>query len=137
MTKQRRLFSEPVWWVFLGTVSHSGYTSQGHRNLVCPAEQVSIKYLLNDGALTSCLINQGPYSSTKLPVSTLCQASLWSQEAGKGGSLPPSLLRDPSPLPWLGSPASFLFPEQPAACLSSLRSASQFPPACPSRSLIQ
>lgn len=98
-----------------------------------PQNQVSTAYLLDNGALPSCLIHKGPYSSTKLSVSTLC----WTQEAGKSGSLPPSLLRGPSLLPRLGPPGSLIFPEQPAACLSSLRSASHFTPACPSRSLIQ
>ena len=76
--KQRRPFSDPMLWAFLmkgrpGTVSpqQRRLEIRTHKSgMLCRAGLN--KYLLNNGALTSCLINKGPYSATKISVSMPC-----------------------------------------------------------------
>ena len=112
------------------------------------------KYLLNNGASTSCLINKSPYTLQKYLWVCRARPPHGCKERRQGGPLrrwpqlgnhePHSqpalhpqakLTKDTlSFLPRWGPPVSCISPEKGAAGLPSLRTVPQFPPAWPSQS---
>ena len=115
------------------------------------------KYLLNNGASTSCLINKSPYTLQKCLWVHRARPPHRCKEGRQGGPLrrwprpgshePHSqpalhpqakLTKDTlSFLPRWGPPVSRISPEKVAAGLPSLMSVPQFPSAWPSHSVIQ